>query len=70
MSIGNKPVNPIPMTTYQDLGLTYREWLIGMLASNPAMYSRPEDSNFEEILTARVIRHADAIIKQLDKEEK
>jgi len=32
------------------------------------MYSRPEDSNFEEILTARVIRHADAIINQLDKE--
>ena len=67
MSIGDKPVNPIPMTTYQGLGLTYREWLIGMALSNSKLASCDIPLN-ESILM--IVDAADAIIKQLDKEVK
>ena len=78
MSIANKGVYPFsladtgaPMTF--GLGLTYREWLIGMLASNAGiMNSALEETKAlikNEFEFAKVvIGQADAIIKQLDKE--
>ena len=70
MSIANKEVYPFsladtgaPMTF--GLGLTYREWLIGMLASNPAHVPEKRYDYAEYLSTT-----ADAIIKQLDKEIK
>lgn len=74
MSIGDKPVNAMTTREYKgtgelvtivNSGLTYREWLIGMLASNSQIISKdiPLDESIEMILGS-----ANAIIKQLDKE--
>ena len=72
MSIANKGVYPFsladtgaPMTF--GLGLTYREWLIGMLASNAAVFSHTSGGSIP--IDEFIIQQADAIIKQLDKEK-
>ena len=85
MSIGDKPINAIftengycreasILTKGLTSGLTYREWLIGMLASNPNLMAIDKDSGKEYLMspinTVRIISTADAIIKQLDKEVK
>lgn len=67
MSIGDKKVYPKAMGD-AIMGLTYREWLIGMLASNVGAIVRSE--GFENDIAEGLIRQADAIIKQLDKEVK
>ena len=64
MSIGDKEVKIQGDFLIQD-GLTYREWLIGMLASNPAHVPEKRYDYAEYLSTT-----ADAIIKQLDKEIK
>jgi len=79
MSIGDKSI--IPQTPEQYFaevsvkGLTYREWLIGMLASNPMVQhiTTGEQPFFEktwslEKTASNIVRQADAIINQLDKE--
>lgn len=81
MSIGNKPVNAIftengycreasILTKGLTSGLTYREWLIGMLASNKAVCGTDyTGGSFDYAVNAEmIIAQADAIIKQLDKE--
>lgn len=85
MSIGDKPINaqtiteiiPETKTTYEQVktteihGLTYREWLIGMLASNPEFMVGASPDRMAVLPTKSaewIIAQADAIIKQLDKE--
>lgn len=76
MSIGDKIVHPFALedTGCQmdyHLGLTYREWLIGMLASNPEFMIGASPDRMAVLPTKSaewIIAQADAIIKQLDKE--
>lgn len=74
MSIGDKPINAIFTengycreasihTKGLASGLTYREWLIGMIASSQLTQKGNAYTDAELIIS-----HADAIIKQLDKE--
>ena len=73
MSIGNNITN-IPI--YENDGgkvtvrpITYREWLIGMLASNPSSLLNDDNVLSPMDISAQfIIKQADAIIKQLDKE--
>jgi len=75
MNLANKPVNAIytpDMPVNGGEGLTYREWLIGMLASNPLMIKELGDEGVDRYgRSARIIiQQADAIIEQLEKEQK
>ena len=79
MSIGDKPVRPHDWTyegnqaNIREMvsGLTYREWLIGMLASNPNFAQwQDDDSTIREINARDIIQQVDVIINQLDKEVK
>ena len=72
MSIGDKEVYPRPTEYDIYKGLTYREWLIGMLASNKAVCGTDyTGGSFDYGVNAKmIINQADAIIKQLDKESK
>ena len=88
MSLANKPVYPIynddgacSLIDYNkdekvQSGITYKQWLVGMLASNPIvqqvtfsntpLVSKTWDLN----KTAKVIiDQADAIIKELEKQQ-
>lgn len=82
MRLAEKPINPIATKKTIDDGmfgevvdvieggLTYREWLIGMLASNPTIcgYDKGGSLSFDD--NARyVIAQAEAIIKELEKEK-
>ena len=76
MSIGNKGVYPFRtsyLKTGPSAGLTYREWLIGMLASN-GMFIDNQNGIGENLVTnyddnaSAIIQQADAIIKELNKQ--
>ena len=72
MSIGDKEVYPLASNDNlnYNMGLTYREWLIGMLASNPATLIENTSRGFahsnSDDNAKYIILQADAIIKQLD----
>lgn len=70
MSIGNKEVYPHSIQCDVYTGLTYREWLIGMLASNPQVVSFLDTATYEqniEVNTKAIFDSADAIIKEMEK---
>ena len=63
MNLKDKPVYPIIIPEgfdYAPKGLTYREWLIGMLMSNPKLINYSVKS---------IIEQADAIIKEIEESE-
>lgn len=69
MSMGNKGVYPFRtnyLKTDPSAGLTYREWLIGMLASNGMFI---DNQNGIGDNASAIIQQADAIIKKLDKQD-
>ena len=80
MSLANKPVYPIynddgacSLIDYNkdekvQSGITYKQWLVGMLAGNPAMFYNASDAKFDIITAIKINRIADAIIKELDEE--
>jgi len=80
MSLANKPVYPIynddgacSLIDYNkdekvQSGITYKQWLVGMLASNPAIFYNASDAKFDKITAIKINRIADAIIKELDEE--
>jgi len=82
MNLKDKPVQPIIMHTAKLLeeprdlpfvtGLTYYQWLIGMLASNASITDDLPDRDNKSFIHAsrnarRIINQADAIIKELEK---
>ena len=81
MSLANKPVYPIynddgacSLIDYNkdekvQSGITYKQWLVGMLASNPSIV-RPIAmiADFEHNAET-VVKQADAIIKELEKQQ-
>jgi len=66
MSIANKEVYPLASIdgTAYNMGLTYKEWLIGMVANNPRFeLDRLDQSNQNAEI---IIKAVDAIISELD----
>jgi hypothetical protein len=62
-SIAEKLISPVSMDTYSESkGLTYREWLIGMIASGCQF-------KLETPFAKDCIAKADAIIELLEKED-
>lgn len=75
MKLADKPVyatvGDSVSQNYLQEGLTYKQWLVGMLASNPAVVEFNESATYENNLsinTKAVIDQADAIIAELEKE--
>jgi len=80
MSIGDKFINPMTTREFKGTGelvaivhsgLTYREWLIGMLASNSRMFDDASGNPLENptSISKNILQQANIIIKQLDKGE-
>jgi len=76
MKLADKPVYPHEdnrQNQYIHEGLTYKQWLVGMLASNPSMtYWFDGNDGYkygDPIKTAiAIINQANAIISELEKE--
>jgi hypothetical protein len=67
MSLGNRTAFPNLENRRRDAtrGMSYREWLIGMIAAGTVPVSISEQSE----RSTRIIEMADQIIKRLDEEE-
>lgn len=69
MSIGDQQAFPIALLDDDDaLGMTYRQWLIGM-ALNGSITENSASSTVEEAAESAIL-YADAIIEALDKESR
>ena len=73
MELKDKPVFPSNVEgVYGITGLTYREWLIGMLASNSEMFKMigiyKNAEEYRATTAKEIISTADAIISELEKE--
>ena len=75
MNLADKPVYPsdasIPGETdiTRDIypGITYKQWLVGMIASNSGIVKVTSDPANEETFDGLVVTIANAIIKRLEK---
>ena len=81
MSLADKSLNPITSDVLGTLnlekdepkfyfGITYKQWLVGMLASNPESFlnSRRDNSMPAEGIANYLLDLVDAIIQELEKQ--
>lgn len=67
MTIGDQPAFPLPATDHMHYvpGMTYRQWLVGQIASGTDFRELVHDNRAAD----EAIRFADAIIKRMEKPE-
>ena len=77
MKLADKSVYPIQtkikmgetLSLKQSSGLTYKQWLVGMLASNSQIVRKIEINEDYEHYAEILMLQADAIISELEKEQ-